>query len=322
MLTKRTFLTAAGASLLAQPAMAQNFTKTVKIVVPFAPGGTSDILARLIQPKLQEALGQAVIVENKVGAGGNIGADSVAKADKDGHTLLLIDVASLAILPALKINPPYSPTKDLTPIGMVLFAPYILAVTPSVPAKTVPELITYLKVNPGKIAFSNPGIGGGNHIAGLQLAKSWGVEVIDVPYKGGADATRGVVAGEAQILLNGATATLPFVTSGQLRGLAVSGDIRLDQAKDVPSFKELNLAASDSGTWQGLLTTAGSPAELVNRLNLELNKILNMPDIATKIIELGGQQKQGKPADMAKWLEKATNDYAATLKDIGMKPLP
>ena len=250
------------------------------IIVPFAPGGTSDILARLIGPKLQEAIGQPVVVENKTGAGGNIGADLVAKAEKDGHTLLLIDVSTLAISPNLLASMTYSPTKDLAPVGLILFAPYVLAVHPSLPVKTVPELVAHAKANAGKVPFGNAGIGVANHISAVQLEKGWGVAFKHVPYRGGADAIKGTVAGESQVILNGATATASFVTQGQLRGLAVSGDKRVDSIKELPSFKELNVSPADVGSWQGLLTTAGTPAPMQPRLNAELNKILAMPEIA------------------------------------------
>ncbi len=302
------------------PAAAQSFTKTVRIVVPFAPGGTSDILARLIAPKMQELIGQTVIVENKPGAGGNIGAYQVANADKDGHTLLLIDVSTLAIAPSMLAKMTYSPTKDLAPVGMILFAPYVLAAHPSVPAATVAELVAYAKANPGKIAFANAGIGVANHIAGLQLTSAWGVDMTHVPYKGGADAIKAVIGGEGQLILNGATATAGFVKQGQLKGLAVTGDQRVEAIKEVPTFTELKLAAAESGTWQGVLTTAGTPPAMVEKLNAELNKALAHPDVAKRIQEIGGQIKAGKPADVATWLETYTASYAKIIKDAGIKP--
>ena len=298
---------------------AQTFTKPLRIIVPFAPGGTSDILARLIGPKLQEAVGQPVVVENKTGAGGNIGADFVAKADKDGHTLLLIDVSTLAISPNLLPNMTYNPTKDLAPIGLISFAPYVLAVHPSVPVKTVAELVAHAKANPGKVPFGNGGIGVANHISAVQLERTWGVTFKHVPYRGGADAIKGTVSGESQVLLNGAQATASFVLQGQLKGLAVSGDRRVESIKELPTFKELNVTPTDVGSWQGLLTTGGSPAPLQERLNTELNKILAMPDIAKRIQDLGGELKVGPAAALAKWIETNTANYAAIIKEAGIK---
>jgi tripartite-type tricarboxylate transporter receptor subunit TctC len=300
-------------------ASAQTFSKPVRIIVPFAPGGTSDILARLIGPKLQDAIGQPVVVENKTGAGGNIGADFVAKADKDGHTLLLIDVSTLAISPNLMSNMTYSPTKDLAPVGLISFAPYVLAVHPSVPVATVAELVAHAKANPGKVPFGNAGIGVANHISAVQLEKGWGVSFKHVPYRGGADAIKGTVSGESQVILNGATATAAFVAQGQLKGLAVSGDKRVESIKDLPTFKELNVAPVDVGSWQGLLTTAGTPAAVVERLNAELNKVLAMPDVAKRIVDLGGEIKAGPPAALAQWIATNTTAYATIIKEAGIK---
>ena len=301
-------------------AQAQNFTKPVRIIVPFAAGGTSDILARLIGPKLQEAIGQPVVVENKTGGGGNIAADFVAKADKDGHTLLLSDLSTIATAPSLYANMTYSPTKDLTPVGMILFAPYVLAVTPSLSAKSIAELVAEAKANPGKLLFANAGLGFANHIGGVQLEKGWGVQFKHVPYRGGADAIKGVLSGESQLILNGVTATASFVTQGQLRGLAVSGDIKAPQLPDVPTFKELGLNPVDMGTWQGILTTGGTPAPTVARLNTELNKILAMPEIAQRIASLGGQAKPGSAAELGSWMEKNAANFAVIIKEVGIKP--
>jgi tripartite-type tricarboxylate transporter receptor subunit TctC len=300
-------------------ALAQTFTKPVRIIVPFAAGGTSDILARLIGPKLQDAIGQPVVVENKTGAGGNIGADLVAKADKDGHTLLLLDVSTLAISPNLLASMTYSPTKDLAPVGLISFAPYVLAVHPSVPAKSVTELVALAKANPGKTPWGNAGIGVANHISAVQLERGWGVTFKHVPYRGGADAIKGTVSGESQVILNGATATASFVAQGQLKGLAVSGDRRVESIKELPTFKELNVAPVDVGSWQGLLTTGGTPAAVVERLNAELNKALAMPEVSKRIQDLGGEVKAGPPAALAKWITSNTVTYAQIIKDAGIK---
>ena len=183
---------------------------------------------------------------------------------------------------------------------MILFAPYVLAVHPSLPVKTIPELVAHAKANAGKVPFGNAGIGVANHISAVQLEKNWGVAFKHVPYRGGADAIKGTVAGESQVILNGATATAPFVAQGQLHGLAVSGDRRIDSIKDLPSFKELNVSPAGVGSWQGLLTTAGTPAPMHQRLNTELNKILAMPEITKAIENLGGEVKAGPSADLAK----------------------
>jgi len=295
------------------------FTKPVRIIVPYAPGGSSDILARLIGPHLSKAVGQPVVVENKPGATGNIGADLVAKAEKDGHTLLLADMGAVAAAPSLFSKLTYNPEKDLTGVGMIMFAPYILAVHPSVPVKTVAELVSYAKANPGKLAQGHSGVGNANHLTGIVLAKHWGIDWKFVPYKGGAAAIRAVVANESNVIINGALATQPFVTQNQLKGVAVSGAKRLEALKDLPSFKELSLPAVDSGTWQGVMTTAGTPAPMVARLNAELKKILAMPEIEKKTTELGGDVEIGSPEDFATWMKANVKSWGAVVREANIK---
>jgi len=295
------------------------FTKAVRIIVPYAAGGASDILARLIGPHLSKAIGQPVVVENKLGATGNIGADFVAKAEKDGHTLLLAEMGAVAAAPSLFTKLTYDPQKDLTGVGMLVFGSYILAVHPSVPVNTVAELVAYAKANPGKLAIANSGIGNTNHLTGILLAKHWGIDWKYVPYKGGAAAIRGVVANESNVIINSALATQSYVTQNQLKGLAVSGTKRLDALKSLPTFKELNLPAVDSGTWQGVMTTAGTPAPMVARLNAELKKILAMPEMEKKISDLGAEVRIGSPEDFTSWMKANVATWGTIIRDAGIK---
>lgn len=312
---------AAALSLAAAPlsAMAQEFTRTVRIVVPFAPGGTSDTLARLIAPKLSEAIGQTVVVENKPGAAGNLGADAVAKADDNGHTLLLMDVGSLATAPSLFPDLTYDVQKDLAPVGMVMFGPYVLAVNPKTELKSVKELVDFAKANPNKLAVATAGIGAMNHITAVQVAKGLGIEWKTVPYKGGAAANTAVVSGESQVILNGTTATLPFVTNNQLVGLAVTGEARLANLPDAPTFKEAGLAAAEAGTWQGLLTSSKASPDVVKRLNAELQKILALPDVQAKVAEQGGKVWPGSSDEFKSWIDTSIGNYATIIKEAGIK---
>jgi tripartite-type tricarboxylate transporter receptor subunit TctC len=298
---------------------ADDFTHTVRIIVPFAPGGTSDILGRIIAPKLSAAIGQTVIVENKPGAAGNIGADAVAKAPKDGHTLLLMDVGSLATAPSLFSSLTYDVEKDLAPIGMVMFAPYVLAVHPSVPVKTIEELVSYGRANPGKLAVANSGVGAGNHLTAVIIGKEKGINWKNVPYKGGAAASRAVVSGESNVVINGATATMPFVTSGQMVGLAVTGKNRLKTLPGAPTFQEAGLSQGESGTFQGLLTTAGTPPAVIQRLSEELRKILAQPEMQQKIAEQGGDVQSGKSEDLKSWLQANIKSYGETIRSANIK---
>jgi tripartite-type tricarboxylate transporter receptor subunit TctC len=310
------FAMLAGVTLAAQPASAQNFERPVRLVVPFAPGGTSDILARLIGPKLSAAIGQPVVIENKPGAAGNLGADAVAKAPADGHTLLLMDVGSLATAPSLFSDLTYDPAKDLAPVSMVMFGPYVLAVHESIPAKTAQELIAYAKANPNKLAIANSGVGAANHITAVQMAKELGIQWKNVPYKGGAAASRAVVSGESGVIINGSTATLPFVSNKQLVGLAVTGEERV---AGLPTFKEAGLPGGDAGTWQGILTRAGTPPAMIARLNTEIGKILQDPEMKAKIAEQGGVVKAGSPTEFSTWLKDATTRWGGIIREAGIK---
>jgi tripartite-type tricarboxylate transporter receptor subunit TctC len=298
---------------------AQQFTRPVRIIVPYAPGGSSDILARLMQPHLQQAIGQPVVVENKVGASGNIGADFVAKAEKDGHTMLITDVGTLAAAPSLFSKLAFDVEKDLAPVTMVIFSSYILATHPSLPVNNVAEMVAYAKANRGKLALAHSGVGSVGNLTGFVLAKHWGIDWKYVPYKGGAAAIKGVVANESNVIINGALATQPFVTSNQLRGLAVSGTKRLGALKDVPNFKELGLPAVESGTWQGIVTTAGTPAPVIARLNAEIRKVLAMPEIVQKIEAQGGEVRAGSPEEFAAWMKANIATWGAVVREAGIK---
>jgi tripartite-type tricarboxylate transporter receptor subunit TctC len=299
---------------------AQNFTKQVHIIVPYGPGGTSDILARLIGPKLSEAIGQPVIVENKPSASGNIGADYVAKQAGDGHTLLITDVGTLATQPSLVKRLAFDVQKDLVPVGMVMFSPYLFAVHPSVPVSTFAEIVAYDKANPGKLNVGNSGVGSIQHLLAIVIAKKYGLKWGMVPYRGGAPAVRAVVSNESNVIFNGALATMPFVTQGQLKGIAVSGDKRLPGVPNLPNFKELDMPIVEVGSWQGFLTSKGTPPAMAARLNDEMKKILAMPDIAKKITELGGDVRtSASPAEFGGWIAKAIDEWGAVVKAEGIQ---
>jgi tripartite-type tricarboxylate transporter receptor subunit TctC len=316
MLTRRTTLglLAIAAISLAPPALAQNFTKQVTIIVPYAPGGTSDIIARVIAPKLQEAIGQPVIVENKPSSSGNVGADFVAKAAPDGHTLLITDAGTLATQPNLVKKLSFDVQKDLVPVTLVMFSPYIFAVHPSVPVATLDELIAYDKANPGKLNVGTSGVGSIQHLTALVIAKKYGLKWGIVPYRGGAAAIRAVVSNESNVIFNGALATQPYVVQNQLKGIAVSGDKRLPAVSSLPTFKELNMPIVETGSWQGFLTSKGTPPAMTERLNAELRKILAMPDIKQKMTDLGGDVRTSTPAEFGAWLTKAIDDWGAVVK--------
>ena len=301
------------------PVQAQNFTKQVHIIVPYGPGGTSDILARLIGPKLSEAIGQPVIVENKPSASGNIGADYVAKQAGDGHTLLITDVGTLATQPSLVKRLAFDVQKDLVPVGMVMFSPYLFAVHPSVPVSTFAEIVAYDKANPGKLNVGNSGVGSIQHLLAIVVAKKYGLKWGMVPYRGGAPAIRAVVSNESNVIFNGALATMPFVKQNQLKGIAVSGDKRLPGVPDLPTFKELDMPIVEVGSWQGFLASKNTPPAMAARLNTEIKKILAMPEIANKIVDLGGEVRTDTPEQFGAWIGKAINEWGAVVKAEGIQ---
>ena len=318
MLTRRDSLAtlALGAMFLAgvAPAAAQNFTKQVTIIVPYAPGGTSDILARLLAPKLSESIGQPVIVENKPSASGNVGADFVAKAPGDGHTLLITDVGTLTTQPSLVKNLSFDVQKDLVPVTMVMFSPYVVAVHPSLPVKNFEELIAWSKANPGKLNVGNSGVGSVQHLTALVIGKKRGIDWTHIPYRGGAAAIRAVVSNESNVIFNSLLATMSFVKQGQLKGIAVSGDKRADIAPDLQSFKEANMPIVETGSWQGFVASKGTPPAMASRLNAEIRKALQIPDVAKRIADLGGEIRTQNPEEFGQWMTKSIADWGDIVK--------
>jgi tripartite-type tricarboxylate transporter receptor subunit TctC len=312
---------AAGALTLPalRQASAQAFDHAVRFIVPFAPGGTSDIIARLLAPELTRAFGQNVVVENRTGAGGNIGADLVAKSPPDGHTLLIIDVSTLATAPSLYTRFPFDLKRDLAPVTMLIYAPYILAVHPSVPARNAAELVAFAKANPQRLNVGHAGIGVGNHLTGLLVTQHWGADLTQVPYRGGAAALTAVAAGESQMIINGATATAPFCKQGTLRPIAVTGPARLADFPDVPTFAELGWPAADSGTWQGVLAQGGTPAPMVNRIAADLRTAMAVPATAQRITALGGVNRVEGPASFRRWLDNEIEVWARVVRANNIK---
>ena len=293
--------------------------KPIRILVGFAAGGNTDIVSRTVAERMQAILGQPVIVENKPSASGNIGADYVAKQAGDGHTLLITDVGTLSTQPNLVRKLSFDVQKDLVPVGMVMFSPYCFAVHPSLPVSTFAELVAYDKANPGKLNVGNSGVGSVQHLLAIVIAKKYGLKWGMVPYRGGAPAVRAVVSNESNVIFNGALATMPFVKQGQLKGIAVSGDKRLPGLPDLPNFKELDMPIVEVGSWQGFLASKGTPPAMAARLNAEIKKILAMPEIANKIVELGGEVRTDTPEQFGAWIAKAIQDWGAVVKAEGIQ---
>jgi tripartite-type tricarboxylate transporter receptor subunit TctC len=294
-------------------------SKPIRLIVPYAAGGTSDILARQLGPKLSEAWGQPIVIENKTGANGNVGADFVAKSAPDGYTLLLTDVGGLVISASVYPQLPFNPSKDFTPVLMVSYSPHVLAVHPSVPVKDVRELIAFAKANPGKLNFAMSGIGGAPHLAGIEFAQRTGVQWTYIPYKGGSDAVTAVAAGQADVLFNGMLATWPTVQGGRLRPLAISSAQRVASAKDTPTVAEQGLAGFETGSFQGVVGPSGIPHEVVAKLNADLTRVLNLAEMKERFAKQGTEVRTGTSESFGHWLREEQARWAKVVKDSGAK---
>src|SRR3954468_14824272 len=287
------------AAWVAAAAHAQSFpAKPIRVIVPYAAGGTSDILARQVGPKLTDAWGQPVVVENKTGANGNVGADFVAKSAPDGYTLLLTDLGGLVISASVYPPLPFNPSKDFSPVVMVSYSPHVLAVHPSVGVNDMRELIAKAKAQPGKLNFAVSGIGGAPQLAGIEFAQRTGVQWTYIPYKGGSDAVAAVAAGQAEVLFNGMLATWPTVQGGRLRALAISSAQRVASAPDTPTVAEQGLPGFETGSYQGVVGPRGVPREVVAKLNAELSRVLNSTEMKERFARQGTEVRTGTPESL------------------------
>lgn len=307
-------------TLISVAAAAQNFSgKTIRIIVPYAPGGTSDILARALSNRVGEALGATVVVDNKPGANGVLGSDLVAKSAPDGLTLLLTDVGGLTSAPALGARLPFDAAKDFSPVTMIAYSPHLAVVNPSVAAKTLAELVTASKAKAGGFSAATVGAGSAPHLAGALFAARAGVEWVFVPYKGGAQALTDVVAGHAHVMFNGMLATLPMVKNNQLRVLAVSSDKRWPTLPDVPTVAESGYPCFVTGSWQGLLAAGNTPPDVVARLNTEFGKALAVPEIRERLLAQGAEPRTMTPHQFAEFLATETVKWRELARTTGIK---
>ena len=315
----RLFLAYAVIATCAFPAIAQTYPdKSIRIIVPFSPGGGTDTFGRIVAQKLQERLGQSVVVENRPGAGGNIGADAVAKASPDGYTLLLAQ-DSLAIVPWLSKALPFDPIKDFAPIGVGVFMPMMLVSANNLPVTTLSELITYAKANPGKLAYGTPGAGTAHHLNFELFLSRIGATMVHVPYKGAAPMTADLVSGNLQVAFSALSSAMPLVAGGKMRVLAVADQERVPQLRDVPAINE-TLPGYTAHVWFGLMAPARTPATITNKLSEELRTIMNLPDVRERLGSLGYQVKPTTPAQMTRLMADEYEKWGQVIKAAGIKP--
>ncbi|MFO1306145.1 MAG: tripartite tricarboxylate transporter substrate binding protein [Burkholderiales bacterium] len=294
-------------------------TKPVKLVVPFPPGGSLDMAGRLIAQKLTEMWGQSVVVENKPGAGGNIGADFVAKSPADGYTILLGALSTHAVNPSLYKTMPYDAAKDFAPITLIAITPNVLVVNASLPVNSAKEFIAYAKANPGKLSFGSGSNGSAGHLAGELFKVETSTDAVHVPFKGGAPATQALLAGDTQFMFDNLANAMAQVKAGKIKALAVTTAQRSSLVPDLPTMAEAGLPGFDISTWYGLFAPAGTPPAIVAKWNADVTKILTSPDVRAKLIADGADPSPDTPEQFREFIARELAKYARIVKASGAK---
>jgi tripartite-type tricarboxylate transporter receptor subunit TctC len=301
--------------LLAQPYP----SKPVRLVVPFAPGGTTDVLARLLGQKLSESLGQQFVVDNRPGAGGNIGTELAAKAPADGYTLVMSFDGTMAINPSVYRKLPFDAQKDLAPVASMAQVPLLIVVHPGVAAANVAEFVALAKANPKRVNYSSAGHGSTGHLTGELFAARAGIEMVHVSYKGGGQAVQDLLGGQIQMLVTALPTVEGHLKGGKLRALAFTSARRVAGAPDVPTLAESGYAGFDVLSWYGVLAPAGTPAEVVRKLNGEINAIVQAPDVRARLVALGAEPTGGTPEQFAATIRADTARWAKVVADAAIR---
>jgi tripartite-type tricarboxylate transporter receptor subunit TctC len=292
--------------------------KPIRVVVPYAPGGATDLTARLVGQKMQEAMKQNVLVDNRPGAGGVIGTDIVAKAAPDGYTVLLAVPAEIAILPHLQ-KMPYNVARDLAPVSLAAVTPLILVVHPSLPVGSVKELIAFARARPGQLSYASAGTGGVQHLSGELLKITMKLDMAHVPYKGAGPVMPDLIGGHVPMFFSGMPPAMPHVKAGKLRALAVTTTRRSPAAPDVPTMAEAGVPGFDISNWFAYFVPSGTPAEVISRLNSEVNRGLKQPDVREKLANVGAETVGTSPEELSKFVRSETEKFARLVKLSGAK---
>jgi tripartite-type tricarboxylate transporter receptor subunit TctC len=308
-------------SLLAFPAPAQQGypSRPVRLIVPYPPGGPTDLIGRVVAELLTKRLGQQVIVDNRGGAATVIGAEIAARAPADGYTLLLATVTTLAVTPSLRRKLPYDPERDFAPVTMLAAQPYLLAANPSLPAPSVKQLVAYARANPGKLSFASAGVGAGAHLAGEMFKHMAAIDVLHVPYKGTGPAITDLIGGQVAYMFGGISAINPHARTGKLRVLAVSTAQRSPALPDVPTVAEGGIAGFGTSTWNSLVVPRGTPKAVVARLNTETVSALNQPEVRDRLRTQGIDTEPGTPAQLAAQIKSERARFQQLIKTIGLQ---
>jgi tripartite-type tricarboxylate transporter receptor subunit TctC len=294
-------------------------TRPIRLIVPYTPGGPADIVARVLGQHLGEALGTAIVIDNRGGANGIIGTEAAAKAAPDGYTLLFGTIQTHGVNPGLVAKLPYDPVNDFIAVAPATTFPFLLAVTPTLPASSVADLIALAKAKPGLLNYSSAGVGTGTHLAGELLKSLAHLDITHVPYKGGGDALTDVIAGRIEMTFVGVPAALPFIKSGKLKALAITGTRRLAELPAIPTVAE-TLPGFEVSSWNGFFAPAGTPAAIVNRLNDQLAQILRLPDVKERLTTLGAEPMTGTPEQFGMYVREEIAKWGKVVKAAGIKP--
>ena len=306
--------------LLNAAAHAQGYpSKPVRLIVPFAPGGTTDVLARLVAQKLTDSLGQQFIIENRPGAGGNIGTELAVKSPADGYTLVMSFDGTMAINPNTYAKMPFDPQKDLVAVANVAQVPLLIVVHPGVAAKTIPEFVALAKASPGRINYSSAGHGSTGHLTGELFRARAGIEIVHVSYKGGGQAVQDLLGGQIQMLVTALPTVEGHLKGGKLRALAFTSAKRVPGAPEVPTLAESGYPGMEVLSWYGILAPAGTPQEIVRRLNAEINRVLQMPEVRERLTALGTEPTGGSAEQFAQVIRADTARWAKVVSDAGIR---
>ncbi len=306
-------LHAAGAGAQTWPA------KPIRLMVPFPPGGSTDIVARIVAQKLSERLGQPIVIENRGGAGGTIGTAIVAKSAADGYTLAVASTSTHVVAPGVYAKLDYDPVKDFSPIGLMAVSPYLLAVTPSLPAKTLQELIVLAKKQPGKLNYASAGVGSTTHLAMEMLKHASGTFMLHIPFNGNGPAGTALVGGQVEALFGSLPSLLPYAKSGRARALAVGTPRRSPSLPDVPTVAESGYRGFDASLWLAIMAPAATPQAIIERLNREIASVVSAADTREAFDKAGTEPLTGTPADLAAMIRDGVPKYAQIIKTAGVK---
>jgi tripartite-type tricarboxylate transporter receptor subunit TctC len=293
--------------------------RPLRVVVPYPPGGTSDAQIRIIAPRLSESIGQPVLIDNRPGASGMLGAELVARSAPDGHTLVMTDVGNLLMTGIVHPNAPYVVARDFAPVTLVSFTPHLLGINPALPVQTVADFVRYAKANPGKLNFATS-LGGATHFAGLLLAQHHGLQWVEIPTKGGTDSITQVMAGQSDLVFNSMVSMMPQGKSGKLRILAVTSPKRVPQWPEMPTMAEASgIPTFSTGSWQGVLGPAKVQPAMVSRLATEIGKVLAVPEVRDRYFGLGTDIVANTPAEFTRWLADEQRRWSEVAKKANLK---